>query len=128
MSKTNNQKVTPLGFKAVHITEMKKDTVEEPGFREVEVRWLITKDDGAENFAMRHFEIAPRGQSAHHAHGWEHEAFILEGHGLVVCGDEKRHVGPDYFIFVPPNVPHHFENLGDESMKFLCLIPYKSST
>ena len=128
MSKTNNQKVTSLGFKAVHFTEMKQKDVKEPGFEDVEVRWLITKDDGAENFAMRYFEIAPGGQSAHHAHDWEHEAFILDGNGLVVCGDEKRHVGSDYVIFIPPNVPHHFENPGDEALRFLCLIPYKGST
>jgi quercetin dioxygenase-like cupin family protein len=128
MSKTNNQKVTSLGFKAVHFTEVKQEDVKEPGFEEVKVRWLITKDDGAENFAMRYFEIAPGGQSAHHAHNWEHEAFILGGHGLVVCGDEKKRVGPDYVIFIPPNVLHHFENLGDGALRFLCLIPYKGST
>jgi len=117
-----------LGFKAVHFTEIKQEDAKEPGFEEVKVRWLITKDDGVENFAMRYFEIAPGGQSAHHTHNWEHEAFILGGHGLVVCGDEKKRVGPGYVIFIPPDVPHHFENLGDEVLSFLCLIPYKSKT
>lgn len=128
MSKTNNQKVTPLRFKAVHFTEIKQEDVKEAGFKEVKVRWLITKDDGTENFAMRHFEIAPGGQSAHHTHDWEHETFILDGHGSVVCGEEKKRVGPGYVIFIPPNVPHHFENLGHEALRFLCLIPYKEST
>jgi quercetin dioxygenase-like cupin family protein len=50
---------------------------------------LITKEDGAENFAMRCFEIMPGGQSAHHAHNWEHEAFVLDGQELVVCGDKE---------------------------------------
>jgi len=117
-----------LGFKAVHFTEIKQEDVKEPRFEDVKVRWLITKDDGAENFAMRHFEIAPGGQSAHHTHDWEHETFILDGHGSVVCGEEKERVGPDYVIFIPPNIPHHFENLGHEALRFLCLIPYKSST
>ncbi len=114
-----------MGFKAVHFTKIDREDVKEPGFKNVQVRWLITKDDGAENFAMRCFEIALEGQSAHHTHNWEHEAFILDGHGLVVCGDEKTRVGPGYFIFIPPNVPHHFENLGDQALRFLCLIPYK---
>jgi quercetin dioxygenase-like cupin family protein len=128
MSKTNNQKVTPLGFKAVHFTEIKQEDIKEPRFEDVKVRRLITKDDGAENFAMRHFEIAPGGQSAHHTHDWEHETFILDGHGSVVCGEEKKRVGPGYVIFIPPNVPHHFENLGHEALRFLCLIPYKGNT
>lgn len=125
MSKTNNQKVTSLGFKAVHFTKIRQEDVTESGFEEVKVRWLITREDGAENFAMRCFDIAPGGQSAHHAHDWEHEAFILEGRGLVVCGDEKKRVGPGYVIFIPPDVPHHFENLGDAVLRFLCLIPYQ---
>jgi len=128
MSKTNNQKVTTLGFKAVHFTEIKQEDVKAPGFEAVKVRWLITKDDGAENFAMRYFEIAPGDQSVHHTHDWEHETFILDGHGSVVCGDEKKRVGPGYVIFIPPNVPHHFENLGHEALRFLCLIPYKGNT
>jgi len=125
MPKISNQKVTCLGFRAVHLTEIKQEDVKAAGFREVKVRWLITRDDGAENFAMRWFEIAPGGRSAHHTHKWEHETFILDGHGLVVCGDEERRVGPGYVIFIPPNVPHHFESLGDEALRFLCLIPYK---
>ena len=114
-----------MGFKAVHFTELMQEDVKEPGFKKVKVRWLITKDDGAENFAMRCFEIAPRGQSAHHAHDWEHEAFVLDGNGLVFCGDEKKRIGRGYVIFIPPNVPHHFENLRDEALRFLCLVPYK---
>jgi len=114
-----------LGFKAVHFTKISGEDVEEPGVRKVCVRWLITRYDGAENFAMRCFEIEPRGKSAHHAHNWQHEAFILDGDGSVVCGDEKRRVGPGYAIFIPPNAPHHFENIGDDVLRFLCLIPYK---
>lgn len=38
---------------------------------------------GAENFAMRLFEIQPRGYSPLHQHDWEHEVFILEGKGAV---------------------------------------------
>ncbi|MFQ6065623.1 MAG: cupin domain-containing protein [Candidatus Bathyarchaeia archaeon] len=116
-----------MGFKAVHLTEIESEDVKEPGFKKIQVRWLITKDDGAENFAMRCFEIAPEGRSAHHTHNWEHEVFILNGQGMVVCGDEKRRVSPGYAILIPPNIPHHFENAGDEVLRFLCLIPYAGS-
>ena len=114
-----------MGFKAVHFTEIDREDVEKSGFEKVAVRWLITRKDGAENFAMRWFEMAPGGHSADHAHNWEHEVFILEGRGLVVCGAEKKRVGPGYVVFIPPNAPHHFENVGDETLRFLCLIPHK---
>ncbi|NIP67434.1 cupin domain-containing protein [Candidatus Bathyarchaeota archaeon] len=114
-----------MGFKAVHLTKIEQKDITEPGFDGVKVRWLITRGDGAENFAMRHFEISPGGESAHHSHSWEHETFILNGRGLVVCGDEERQVSPGFVVFIPPNVPHHFENLGDDEFRFLCLIPHR---
>lgn len=115
-----------MGFKAVQLEKIKMEDVTESGFMNVKVRWLITKDDGAENFAMRYFEIAPGGQSAFHAHDWEHESFILDGEGVVICGDEKKQVGPGYVIFIPPNIQHCFKNVGEKTLRFLCLIPYKN--
>ena len=114
-----------MGFKAVHFTEVEQQDVKEPGYERIRVRWLIAEDDGAENFAMRLFTIAPGGKSAHHAHDWEHEVFILNGRGSVVCGDDEKRVDPGYVVFVPQDTPHHFENTGNEPLKFLCLIPYK---
>jgi len=117
--------VKHLRFKATHFTEIKAAKVEEPGYRDIQVRWLITKEDNAKNFAMRYFEVKPKGHSAHHSHSWEHEVFILDGHCLVECGDQEKRVGPGYAIFIPPNVPHSFKNIGDKTLKFLCLIPYE---
>lgn len=114
-----------MGFNAVHFNEIKAVKAEEPGYSGVKIRWLITKDDGAKNFAMRYFEINPEGHSPHHSHNWEHEVFILDGQSLVECGEEEKLVGPGYVIFIPPNVPHCFKNVGDKTLKFLCLIPYE---
>ena len=41
------------------------------GAQGVKGRWLITKDIGAPNFAMRLFEIKPKGYSPLHEHPWE---------------------------------------------------------
>lgn len=91
------------------------------------VRWLITNEMGAKNFAMRLFEMEPGGFSPFHSHDWEHEVFILEGEGVVVAeGEERRFRGGDV-IFIPANEKHHFKNTGKETLKFLCLIPYTST-
>jgi len=90
----------------------------------VRVRWLITKEMGAENFAMRFFEMDPEGYSPFHSHPWEHEVFILEGEGVVVGGGEERKFRAGDVIFVPPNEKHQFKNPGETTVKFLCLIPY----
>jgi len=114
-----------LGFKALHYSEVKAEKVEMKGFEGVTVRWLISKDDGAENFAMRCFEVKPGGKTAFHSHDWEHEVFILNGKGRIKCGDEERIVEAGYVVFIPPNALHSFENIGGETLRFLCLIPYK---
>ena len=49
----------------------------------VAMRWVIAKNDGAPNFAMRVVEVQPGGSTPHHQHEWEHEVFVIEGQGVV---------------------------------------------
>jgi len=46
-------------------------------------RVVVGKKDGANNFCMRIFEIAPGGNTPKHAHAWEHEMFIHAGVGEI---------------------------------------------
>lgn len=94
------------------------------GTSKVTIRWLITKNIGAERFAMRYFEIEPGGYSPLHTHAWEHELFILEGEGIALGGTEERRITVGDAVFVPPNEKHQFLNSGKKTLKFLCLIPY----
>ena len=95
------------------------------GASKLRVRWLITKEMGAPNFAMRLFEMEPKGHSPLHCHPWEHEVFILEGEGTVVGGTEERRFTVGNAIFIPPNEKHQFRNDGKKAVKFLCLVPHK---
>lgn len=113
-----------MTFKAVHYSKIKSDKVTESGAENTEVRWLITKDDGAEHFAMRLFEMAPGGHSPLHSHKWEHEVFVLEGRCKVVYGDETVEVEPGYTVFIPPEIIHNFSNESSKVVKFLCLVPH----
>ena len=60
-------------------SNIKKSSVNIEGAKDVEIRWLISKEDGAENFAMRMFELQPGGHTPLHTHPHEHEVFIVEG-------------------------------------------------
>ena len=94
------------------------------GASRLTVRWLITEEMGAKNFAMRLFEMEPGGYSPFHSHPWEHEVFILEGEGIVVGGGEERKFRAGDAIFISPDEKHQFKNTGETTVKFLCLIPY----
>lgn len=89
----------------------------------VRVRWLITKDIGANNFAMRLFEIESDGNTPLHAHPWEHEVFILEGDGAVFNGSKAEPFKANDVVFISPEERHQFKNTGNIPLKFICLIP-----
>ncbi|MHC4757917.1 MAG: cupin domain-containing protein [Planctomycetota bacterium] len=114
-------------MKVVKSSEVQKVPVEMEGAKDVEVRWLISKEDGANNFAMRMFEVQPGGCTPLHSHPNEHEVFVLEGNGVFVCEGNEYEFEPEHVIFAPPEKQHQFKNTGDSILRFLCLIPNTTS-
>jgi quercetin dioxygenase-like cupin family protein len=96
----------------------------EEGASRVNIRWLISKENGAENFAMRLFEIDVGGYTPLHEHDWEHEVFILEGEGFVFDGTKQVPFNAGDAIFVPPDERHQFKQAGTKILRMLCLVPY----
>lgn len=45
--------------------------------------------------------------------------FVLEGSGTVIIGEEKEVVEKDTFIESPANIPHAWENNGNDLLRFL---------
>jgi len=107
---------------------VKADTVPaesvEKGAEKTTIRWLITKGDGAPNFAMRLFELAPGGHTPRHQHAWEHEVFIISGTGVLGAAEGDLPLEPGVAILVEPNDDHQFRNTGAEPLRMLCLIPH----
>ena len=101
------------------------EAVADSGAKATFIRWLISKREGAPNFAMRLFEVEPGGYTPFHDHPWEHEVFVLEGKGKLVLENEEIPFEKEYFIFVPPGEKHQFKNTGDSTLRFLCIIPLK---
>ena len=104
-------------------SDIAKKPVEMDGARNTGIRWLISKEDGAVNFAMRMFEIQPGGHTPLHTHSHEHEIFAVEGQGVLVYEGQEYPFIADYVIFVPPNKEHRFKNAGNTVLRLLCLIP-----
>jgi quercetin dioxygenase-like cupin family protein len=111
-------------MKILHYTDIEaKDAG--TGTSKLNIRWLINKETGAKNFAMRLFEMIAGGYSPLHSHDWEHEIFILEGEGVVVGGENTVKFEAGDAIFIPPNEKHQLKNNSKKPCKFLCFIPYK---
>lgn len=90
----------------------------------VELRWVISRNDGAPNFAMRVIEVQPGRSTPLHQHEWEHEVFVIEGQGVVRGAEGDRPIHYGSVVFVPGNETHQFINEGAEVLRFLCLIPH----
>jgi quercetin dioxygenase-like cupin family protein len=105
-----------------HFTDVPASEVPAPAVG-VKIRWLIDANTGAPHFAMRHFEIAPGGNTPLHTHGWEHEVFILGGSGVVAHADGDTPFAAGDVIFMPGDEEHQFRNTGSEPVTMLCLVP-----
>ena len=101
-----------------------KDIEPEVVLEGVNIRWLMTRQDGAPNFAMRVIELAPGIVFQPHNHPYEHEIYVLEGEGYVTDPDgDAGKMEPGKFLLVQPNEPHGYRNIGDVTLKFICVIP-----
>jgi len=111
-------------MKVVHYERIEMQPVQLEGAKGVKMRCLIGEADHAPSFTMRQFEIAPGGWTPRHAHGYEHEVFVLEGMGVVLDGEVENPIRPGSVVFVPPHQLHQFRNTGPGPLKFLCLVPH----
>lgn len=111
-------------MKIQNATDVEGAVVDMPGASDCEIRWLVGKDEGAPNFAMRQFDVAPGGHTPRHSHPYEHEIYVLEGEGEVIEGETPRALKKGDCIYVAPDDIHQFRNTGDTTMKFLCMVPH----
>jgi quercetin dioxygenase-like cupin family protein len=94
------------------------------GFKGMKQRFIWTKADGCQNFAMRLMEFEPHGYTSYHAHLEDHEFFILEGEAVAVDADGKEtRLSEGDTLYIPPDEPHQMKNAGGSTMRMLCMIP-----
>jgi quercetin dioxygenase-like cupin family protein len=107
-------------FKHKHTTDIPAETV---SAGEGVSRQILIGPNEAPNFAMRRFIMEPDGGMPNHTNSVEHEQFVLRGQARIGIGNEIIEVKAGDVVFIPANVPHWYENTGDEPFEFLCLIP-----
>ena len=71
---------------------------------------LISLDDNPATCTMTYSVIEPGKTSSHHIHPWEHEVYILEGAGVLVCDGKEYPVREGDAMLIPGNVDHYTLN------------------
>lgn len=85
---------------------------------------LISAEEGP-NFAMRRFVMEAGGGMPRHTNTVEHEQYVLAGKARIGIAEEVFEVKKGDVVFIPGNVPHWYQNIGDETFEFLCIVPNK---
>ena len=85
---------------------------------------LIGPEQGAPNFIMRRFLLAPGARIPAHRHPTiEHEQVMVRGEMLLGIDDEVRIVRAGDAIYLPAGCTHWYENRTAEEVEFLCVVP-----
>ena len=98
------------------------DSMPQKAGKGVSMAMLISPDEAA-NFAMRRFRIEAGGHMPFHTNSVEHEQYVLKGRARVTIGKDVFEAEAGDILYIPGDVPHSYETLGDEAYEFLCLVP-----
>ena len=86
--------------------------------------FLVTGRETNGAFSLIHCFLRKDFMAPPHYHKFEDESFyVLEGKIDFHVGDERVVVGPGGFIFLPRNVPHHFNLITDTAKALLHISP-----
>ena len=83
----------------------------------------IGRDEGAPNFVMRKFSIAPGGHTPFHEHANEHVVFVVNGKGALRTPSAYHPFEEGDGVYVAPDEKHQFVNVGKDELVFTCTIP-----
>jgi len=110
-------------MKVINYKEVLPITMDNDQIKHVAGRLMVGKQDGANNFCMRVFEMGREGYTPKHIHDWEHEVFVHAGAGQVFIQGQWHDLSPGSAVFVPPGEEHQFRNTSDSPFVFVCLVP-----
>ena len=87
---------------------------------------LLGPGDGVSSYVMLYVKHSPGESSPDHVHAWEHQAFITEGSGILVCGGAEYPIKEGDAVLVPGGVRHQIINTGDVPLHRVTVNPIES--
>lgn len=104
-------------------TDVPARPMEMDGVKDVSMRLMVGREDGAPNFSMRHFTVEPGGHTPRHQHDYEHEVYLLNGSARLEHEGRMHEIRAGDVVYIEPNALHQFVNTGDRPLEFICLVP-----
>lgn len=91
--------------------------------KEASMKKLIGTEEGWDSHVMRVIELGSFGYSPRHTHPWPHINYVLEGSGKLFLEGEELKLVPGSYAYVPAQALHQFMNDGEETFRFICIVP-----
>src|SRR6516165_908090 len=83
---------------------------------------IITGRETAGGLVVLEGVAQPKTGPPLHVHHREDEAFyVVEGRFLFECGDRRAEGGPGTYVFLPRDLPHCFQNIGDRQERMVAI-------
>lgn len=84
---------------------------------------LVGPNEGWDSHVLRVFELKPNGHTPKHTHAWPHINVVIEGTGVLFLQGVENKVEAGTYAFIPSGELHQFKNTGDQTFKFICIVP-----
>ncbi|MBN2341338.1 MAG: cupin domain-containing protein [Deltaproteobacteria bacterium] len=108
----------------VHVNDVpSSDVPRSPG---ATIQVMLGNKENMPRFHTRIFTLQPGTVIPAHQHDViEHEQVMLEGTMKLTVGGVEHVVTAGNVMYLPAGVPHSYENIGEEIVRFVCCIPAK---
>lgn len=99
------------------------DTPTETSPSGLPVQHLVSEAIGAEQVFVAQQWLRPDDRVLLHTHQIEEALVFLSGSGEATLGGETVTIGTGVTLFVPPGIPHGFQNTGGRPLHVLVVFP-----
>ena len=74
------------------------------------------------NYSLAWAVVQPGEKTVPHALTYAEVYYILKGFGRMHIDNEENSIGQNDTIYIPPNAVQSIENIGKETLEFLCIV------
>lgn len=106
-----------------HLNETPKTKINHPDANNAFMKVLVSEKEGWNDHVMRVVEVEENGFTPKHSHPWPHINYIIEGQGHLMMNGVDYPVKAGSYAFVPNDTLHQFKNIGNQTFKFICIVP-----
>jgi quercetin dioxygenase-like cupin family protein len=106
-----------------HEKDLEAGVIDSPDVKNARMKVLVSPEHGWSDYVMRIIELEEGGFSPRHDHDWPHINYVVEGTGTLHVDGVDHKVRAGSYAYVPAGSQHQFQNSGEGTFRFICIVP-----